>query len=316
MRAPEGDCALMRRFFLAALALLLAASPATPHTPWSGTLPGLSGGVITYTGPCEIVGFNLWVGVRSCSSSYAAASGAAFDLRRSTDNATMTVNYLPTGFVDTASVSTWLAASPGSSALVSKAYDSSGNTRDMAQGSGASQPTLKLSGGPGNKPYLETTANNQRLSGTSFASATGVISVVTLGFRSGGGSSQVFCFQNAGNGIRTANIFDINPAANKWVLVGNSKFTATASDNAWHDAQAAINPPGTTTFTIDGSDNTGSVTAWTTAGLPQMLNGANGVTQGGTECGIKDGTAFDGTQRSAIHNNQRTAYCGSTGCSF
>lgn len=81
----------------------------------------------------------------------AGYAGAAFDLRRASDNATMTANFLASGLLDIATIRAWRG---NSSALVSKWYEQSVAARHAVQATGANQPELLLDGFGFGKPAV------------------------------------------------------------------------------------------------------------------------------------------------------------------
>jgi hypothetical protein len=78
--------------------------------------------------------------LRKLSSSY---SGNALLVRRSSDNATQNIGFLASGYLDTASLKTFVGAGNG---FVNTWYDQSGNLRDALQPTLANQPRIVNAG--------------------------------------------------------------------------------------------------------------------------------------------------------------------------
>lgn len=81
--------------------------------------------------------------LRKLSSSY---SGNAIRVRRSSDNATQDIGFLTSGFLDTASLKTFVGISATDSGLVTIWYDQSGNARNVAQPTKGNQPSVMIGG--------------------------------------------------------------------------------------------------------------------------------------------------------------------------
>ena len=259
----------------------------------------------TYVGVGDSVpGAAMYWGTHAYNSTYAAAGGSAFDLRRSSDNATMTAVYLTTGALDTATISSWAGAD---NIFISKAYDGTGSGRHVIQATPASQPQLFLLGGPGGGPYIQSNGTAVGLSGVvTFAPSTGVMSVALVGLRQNSnvrGQGWARANSNNGNGIMPASA----GTANRWRLLelgtGNG-FLAVASDNAWHDAQGVINGA-SSVLAIDNTDTTG-ITGINTNNLSPFFAGGSpfGVMLMTYAC-FWDNIVLSGAQRSSIHTNDR-----------
>lgn len=70
-------------------------------------------------------------------------SGAAFRVRRSSDNAEQDIGFLVNGQIDTSALTTFVGANNG---FVTTIYDQSGNTRNATQTTAANQPQIVASG--------------------------------------------------------------------------------------------------------------------------------------------------------------------------
>lgn len=298
---------------LLAAALFVFAPLAAAHTPFSGILFSsravCNGNTSTYTGPGDVVsGAAAFWGVRAYNRAYADGCHNAFDLRLS-GGATMTAKFIPSGDLDTATISAWQTANGGGSIFISKAYDQSGNGRDVVQVSTSLQPTLLLSGGRGNKPYVNATSSQKlAVSVTNFTPSTGVLSFSTVAYRSG---NTTFYFGSANsNGGDWLGGSD-SSLANTWTLrngafIGN-RLNSSASDSTWHAGQGVINDASSSLKIDTNSATTGTVTTSTTAGLPTFCNSLGG-TGSCSEFIFYDNLAIDSTQQSNLASNQLSYY--------
>lgn len=160
---------------------------------------------------------------------------------------------------------------------ISKAYDQSGNARDIAQATAANQPQLFLNGGgpSGTLPYIRfITANSQLLTGSNIGNTAVPISFSTV-------INRDITTNNSGNIL---NINDINPcleftgAANQVQMYNGTALLATVSDNAWHTLQAVANGA-SGVVNVDGTETTGNT-------------GSNGTSGGGViSIGARAGSA-------------------------
>lgn len=256
-----------------------------------------------FTGIADIVS-GAWAawGVMSATGAYAAAGNPALDLRRSSDNGTMTANFLTTGGIDTAAITTWAG---GANVFVSRAYDSTGNGRHVSQATAGSQPQLILSGGPGGAPYLETATSGNTLAGSTNYPAGSITSMVVVGNRGGTNNASFVrancnsCYAILGGGA---------PTANQWGLTNIStapSFSASATDNTWHDAVGVINGS-SSVLTIDGTDTTGTVSSSATSQPPNFLIGRTpGAVRASFAALYPSGTALNSTERAAIRAKLR-----------
>lgn len=256
----------------------------------------------SYTGPGDITSFDFWAGVRAYSGAYAASNGNAFDLRRSSDNATMTATVLSNGDLDTATISAWAGAD---TIFITKAYNQSGGSAaHVTQVTAANQLTLVLSGGLGSKPYILVTAT-KFLSSTSTFASTGTVSFSTVAYRNG--NNIIRFISNNGDG---SNVFAANDqsTANRWMLkrgaATTTRLNVVASDSTWHVGQAVMNGA-SSVVQIDGSDTTGSVTADTVTATFRMASGGDGRL---AEAGFKDGTAWSSGTYGSLTTNQQAYY--------
>ncbi|HKU52237.1 MAG TPA: arabinofuranosidase catalytic domain-containing protein [Nitrospira sp.] len=258
----------------------------------------------SYTGPGDVFAFDAWGGVRAYSQSYAASCGNAFDLRRASDNATMTAKVKTTGALDDALISSWAS---GSNIFISKIYDQTGGGHHWSQATNSNQPQLFLSGGPGGFPYWQVSSSAQQISsGNNTPSSPTTLTVV--GNRVSGTDPGVLISidSTTRNSIRGGTL-----TANQWQLVGGgggSIQVAGTNDNTWHNAIGVINGA-SSVFMIDGTDHTGTTTSSSTTGVSFFPStAASTMTIRISEGGWKIAGAASGTERTDLSNNERTYY--------
>lgn len=254
----------------------------------------------SYIGPGDLVsGATAFFGVRAYDNSYAASSGNAFDLRRSSDNGTMTATFLTTGDLDTATISAWAGAD---TIFVSKAYDQTGNGHHATQATGGSQPKLILSGGAGGRPYLQSDAAGVQLNTGNFTPATGLTSLIAVGQRVASNSRTTFI---ASNGTARNALNSTAASTTTWQL--GTGFSASAANGAWHDSQAVINGA-SSVIAIDGSDTTGTLAGSTTTAVGNFALGTAASVCLTAEGAYWDNVALSSGNRSLLSGNQRTYY--------
>jgi hypothetical protein len=120
---------------------------------------------MSYSGPGDVVSGALYYGgLNAYNATYASpGTNPCADLRRLSDSATMTMNILATGAADVATAQTWVG---GSSAVITKLYDQTGNSHHVTQATTTQQPALTFgaSGLGSNQPAITfVLANNQFL---------------------------------------------------------------------------------------------------------------------------------------------------------
>ena len=113
-----------------------------PSTPaFTGLLDTYSGAAVAYSA------------ARRLSSTY---TGALIRVRRSSDNAEQDIGYTAGNVLDESALTTFVGANNG---FITKLYDQSGNTIDIAQSTALSQPKIVNSGTvlkANTKPYFQT----------------------------------------------------------------------------------------------------------------------------------------------------------------
>lgn len=255
----------------------------------------------SYIGPGDVATFTAFYGVRAATNAYAVLLGSAFNLRRSSDNGTMTANFLSTGDLDTATISAWAG---GSNIFVSQAYDHIGSNH-VSQGASGSQPRLFLTGGANNLPYLSQSNVATVGLGGSNVTPTGSACMSLVAQRSAGN----FGIFGSQNGPTTGNrIFPTGFAAS-WTLAGSSgTIIANATNNAWHYAQGVINGASSELYIDTASAVTGSITLSTATAVPTWMNGASSSTVLEEEFGVVSNSPWTGTQIANLKTNQAAYY--------
>jgi hypothetical protein len=81
--------------------------------------------------------------VRKLSKTY---TGSAFEVRRSSDNATLSIGFNTYGNLDTATLLSFVGTSTTSNGFITQWYDQSGNNNHLSQSTAASQPLIVNNG--------------------------------------------------------------------------------------------------------------------------------------------------------------------------
>lgn len=302
----------MSRFLSAFLAALFIAGSAGAQGQLIQPIVAASQ---NYVGPGDIVsGATAFYSCsRAYNAAYAAALGSACDLRRASDNATCTAKFLANGSVDltvgtpcnsnTQTVTAWVGAS---SALVTKAYDGSGNTRDASQGTAAAQPQLLLSGGSNNLPYVNF-AFGPYLTGPSLASVSQPYFYSFVAIRTGHFTSHQQVIGTLTTGP-TGAYTGFNNTINTAEIYTGTSLTGTVSDSAWHVVQVQFDA--TDTINVDGSSvasgNSGSAANVGTIYLGN--SGFNDKQDGGTAEAFLYPALVSAGNQTALQANQKAYY--------
>jgi hypothetical protein len=201
--------------------------------------------------------------------------------------------------------------------LVTTMYDQTGGNKcasaacDLLQATAGNQPSLIMNCIDG-MPCVQFTASTISLASANNFTPTSVESFSAVGEEVSGTANPIFIRSGASGQNQLAHV---NGTANQWALViGGSNLAATATDAAWHAANA-VSQSGTnnTILNIDGTETTGTKTLSTSAGPPAML-GAASTTDDLAEAGFWDGRAFNLGQRNSICLNQSAEYALSLLC--
>lgn len=191
--------------------------------------------------------------------------------------------------------------------FVTKMYDQSGATHDIAQATAGNQPQL-LPTAIGGKPSLAF-SGSQFLSNSPdsvFSASTFTISLVAQR-NTGFTTFQVLMTNGAANFEA-----EFEGTANKWSIFASARFDATASDSAAHAGQLVFSTT-SSVINIDGSATAGSV-GTTSTGVGVFVGERNGggfPILGGyiSEIGAWNSVAFSSGQQGSMHTNQ-SAYWG------
>jgi hypothetical protein len=218
-------------------------------------------------------------------------------LVRASDSATSEIGFTATGAIDTATATTFCAAT---TCKVSVWYDQSGSGRDLLQGTDSARP-LFVFNCLGANPCVQFLSNAVALTGAaSVTPATGVVSLSTVANRVSGANPMTFIRMNGSNNRMAA------PAtASTWQIVGGGGgvLTGVSSDGAWHSAVGVINGA-SSALSINGVRTTGTTTGNTTAGQPAIA-GALSSTVDVNESIFWDNVALSPAVAAAITANQR-----------
>lgn len=99
-----------------------------------------------YVGPGDLTASAVWWGgLRAYNAAYATGSNPAIDIVDQAGANLLTVNILSTGYLDTASIATWVTAHTVTTIKVTKIYDQTGGASHAVQFVLASMPSLVIS---------------------------------------------------------------------------------------------------------------------------------------------------------------------------
>ena len=295
---------ITRRSLLLQATVLLAA----PRLARAYLLPQPVGCVSSsYTGPGDILSLTSFWGVRAYNQAYAAACGNALNLRRASDNATMTAKVLTNGDLDVASIVAWAG---GSNIFVSQAYDQTGAGNHVVQTTSGNQPQLFTSGGPNNKPYVEVVnnTNGQLATAAALPNGTSPSSMTCVANRVSGTDSGAFV-NGGGNNRINGGI-----TTSRWGMVGGggSSVSATtgANNNTWIDAQGSVVTGGTSRLKVSGlTTNTATGVVAGSGGIGfGWIKGGTTSTFRGCEAGVALSTQWTTTDETNMSANQRGYY--------
>lgn len=130
-----------------------------------------------------------------------AYSGHAIKVRRSSDNATQDIDYLSSGYLDTASMKTFVSTGTG---YVDTWYDQSGNAYDLTQSTTGNQPVIIESGGTvyrsgGDVAIKFTSGSSHYLTNTSIALSSAADAYIAYVFKSNSAGSNYIPFGMGSN---------------------------------------------------------------------------------------------------------------------
>lgn len=202
---------------------------------------------MAYTGIGDITTYQGYWGLRAYSSAQCTGSQKAINVRRASDNTTMDINILTTGFLDVATAAAFGAAT---TLWVTTIYDQTGNSFDMIQtGTTALQPQLVLTGGPNtNIPMMVFALSEMVMGNTENYSIPFVMGAYAI--RTGNFSSLGFILYEANQNVELR--FAASP--NTIEIYAGSATDVTAADDVWHSIQVLYDDTSSNMF-IDGVSN-------------------------------------------------------------
>lgn len=258
----------------------------------------------TYQGPGDIVsGATAWgSSARAYSAAFAAGGTAVLDLVDQAGANPITINILTTGFVDVASINTWVTAHSVTTICVTKVYDQTGTGNHWTQATLANMPTLTrniINGLP-----AMTFASSQTINTTTTFTVAANFSFSTVYERTSG-TAIGGAFGGAGGSFIGA-----GTGANLAVINNSTSVTETATDNAWHGLNALVTSGAASALNVDGTDFT-SLNAGS-AGLSAVAlrfgrAGTNELLGNVAEGGFWQTTALTPTQRGNLYTNMHGA---------
>ncbi len=213
-----------------------------------------------YTGPGDILttGWQAWYGLRAFKRSLAGTQPALI-VRRASDSTTKTIYIAGNGYLDAASLATFIAGTTG---YVTQLYDQSGNGNNATQATTAKQPQITVTGGPGSFPCVNFVGSSDQYLQSGSALSIGAGATVMQWY-----ANRSAAFTTIGALMGPTSIG--NPASG-WFTSANELYvnagtTATISsvpDSAFHSiacncdgsSNSNINIDGTNTAISPGSD--------------------------------------------------------------
>ena len=227
----------------------------------------------------------------------AYVTNKAMNVVRASDSATMDIGFLADGRPDTATLTTFLAATTGKDVTF---YDQCG-AFDLTQATDANRPPVVLTA-LGTYAAMQYTAGTIALAAAgNVTPATGLASFSAVANRTVGTGACRLISENgsAGNSLRTA------AAGNQWSIAGGSGGTVAkaATDATWHAASGVVN--GAASFVnVDGVDSSlGTATGSTTAAAPTIVGLASTTCQV-LEAAFWDNYSLTAIERTYLNNNQ------------
>jgi hypothetical protein len=249
----------------------------------------------TYTGPGDVVsGATAWYGLRAYNAAYATGSNKAINVRRASDNATSDINILSTGALDVATASTFCALT---TCFLTKAYDQSGHSFDYSQATAGSQAQL-IFNCLGTLPCVQF-SGSQKMATGAVTNLTQPFTVSQVAERTGSFTSFGVIFGSSGTAQS-----EFNGSANSWSEYAGNRFSATASDSAWHAGQYVFNGA-SSSIKVDATTTSGNASTNSTSTqycLSGNCGGAFLITANLGELGLWPSGISSGNQTSLCHN--------------
>lgn len=268
--------------------------------------------VASYQGPGDVFpsAFGWYSCARAYSAAFAATQGAICQVADvSTGAITCDLHVGTNGFADLTSLSCAggtltvpAFCTAHTSCVATKAYDQSGNTRDLVQATLANMPPVVVSG-LNSLPVLNCNT------GTVFLASSGTFTIAqpfTMStayiHNSGAASGGAF-------GANTNILIGAGSTNTALVNANGSGVTRAATDAAWHGAQGLANGNGTSSvLNIDGGETTGAagVTGFSANNI-RLCRGAGSQLVGSVaEGGLWAVTSIT-TDRNNLYANQHGA---------
>lgn len=264
----------------------------------------------SYTGPGDLTASALWWGgLRAYNAAYATGSNPAIDIVDQAGANALTVNILATGYLDIASINTWVVAHSVTTIRVTKIYDQSGGAQHATQFTLGNMPQLVLnptgmtasraalffassrsdqivSSGVGftsGQPFTISAVANRTTTQTSVRG--GIVSLNSGGVRFGYEANANTFFQYAGGGLN-----DVGTSANNTWYGLQAVFNGASSLVNVNGANTATNNPGTT-------GPSSSAVAWGNTSSGDFLDGYI------AELGV-----WSGSVSTSMGSNQQSAW--------
>ena len=222
-----------------------------------------------------------------------AYTGSAIRVRRSNDNTEQNIGFTSTGYLDTASLKTFLGANDG---FVTTWYDQSGNARNATQATAANQPVIFASGNIGTIDGITSSykalvfeATNTRLI-NNFSTISQPISVFSVSRKDNVTTAAAGVIYDSYNNTTSALYYTgtTETTNNRWSISNGASLQGTTAGNSNPNLFSTLHNGASSSIHINGvsyaSGNAGT-------------NGLNGLSIGnlrGNPSPIVSGYVFNG----------------------
>ena len=281
------------RAFLYALAFCCALTGAVHAQGGMMPGPGTPHAALVVGGPCDLVTFKGWYGLRACGTANKTGTQKAVNIQRSSDSTTTDILILSSGDLDVATAITFCAAT---TCTVQKLYDQSGNGQDLPSPHGLIllptgctdvTKTYCLAGGLGyhNGTITSTLITYMEVVGAQYAAFA---------------TNQNWLATDAG--ANPPSMGNGPSSSNSIYCYSGAVLAATAANSSGHVVQCGFGTSGVTS--VDNVDTTGSTGAPVSVTSFQFGNsfGGAGGSQNLYEAGFAASIPSSGARTAVCHD--------------
>jgi hypothetical protein len=221
-----------------------AVSSAASNTV-SFTIAAFSG-----VGDIHANGFAYYSPARAYNAAYALAGSPAVDLVDQAGANLVTINMLPSGLIDLASIAAWVTANSVSTIKVNRLYDQTGNGRHLTNGTLSQMATLVLNSLNGLPGLSFVTASATQYVGSNLTQAQ-PITFASVYKRTAVNNAGIIGSNSAPVGLTGGSV------SNTASVSGGTVLSVASTDSTFHAAQAILN--GASSYiSVDGTSATGA----------------------------------------------------------